>query len=499
MFLANLKLHPAFTIGAVERELFGGFVEHLGRHIYGGIYEPGHPTAGPDGFRRDVVDLVRELGISHVRYPGGNFVSAYDWEDGVGPVADRPRRLDLAWHSIEPNEVGLHEFSDWLDLVGADLMLGTNLGTRGVREALHLLEYANVPAGTARSDERRKNGREEPFDVRMWCLGNELDGDWQIGAKTAEEYGRLATVTARAMRAVDAELKLAACGSSWRGMPTFGVWERTVLEHAFDQIDYLSCHAYYHEEDGDAASYLASGADMDDFIESVVHTIEHVRAVNGSKRRIDLSFDEWNIWYQDPNEIDTTSWPIAPRLLENQYSVTDAVALGGLLISLLKHADRVKAANLAQLVNVIAPIMTEPGGPAWRQTTFFPFAATSRLATGTALRGALDAPTVPTAKFGDVPAVDAVATLDGGRAAVFVLNRSLADTARFTIGAADLGIDGPVRAQGVWDEDRHAKNTLDAPARVTLRENTAITHEGGTVTVDLPPISWTCITLGGDR
>ncbi|MEU5870842.1 alpha-N-arabinofuranosidase [Glycomyces sp. NPDC047369] len=499
MFSANLKLHPDFTIGTVERRLFGGFVEQMGRHIYGGVYEPGHPTAGPDGFRRDVVGLVRELGITAVRYPGGNFVSGHDWEDGVGPVAERPRRLDLAWHSLEPNEVGLHEFSDWLDLVGADLVLAANLGTRGTREALHLLEYANVPGGTARADARRKNGREEPFDVRMWCLGNELDGDWQIGQKSADDYGKLAAVTARAMRAVDADLELAACGSSWRGMPTFGVWERTVLEHAYDQIDYISCHSYYHEEDGDTASFLASGVDMEDCIESVVHTIEHVRAVKRSKRRIDIAFDEWNIWYQDPSEIDVTSWPVAPRLLENQYSATDAVALGGLLITLLKHADRVKSANLAQLVNVIAPIMTEPGGPAWRQATFHPFAATARHARGTALRGVLDAPAVSTAKFGDVPAVDAVATLDGGRAAVFVLNRSLEDTASFTVDATALGLTGPIRAQGIWDEDRHAKNTLEAPDRVALRENPTARFADGTVAVELPPLSWTCVTVGGER
>lgn len=498
MFEASLKLHPAFEIGRVDRRLFGGFVEHLGRHIYDGIYEPGHPTAGPDGFRRDVVELVRELGISTVRYPGGNFVSGYEWEDAVGPVERRPRRLDLAWHSTETNEVGLHEFSDWLDLVGSELMLAVNLGTRDTREAIHLLEYANVPGGTARSDARRGNGREKPFDIRMWCLGNELDGNWQVGYKDADEYGKLAAVTARAMRAIDPGLKLVACGSSWRGMPTFGTWERTVLEHAFDEIDYISCHAYYHEENGDVASFLASGIDMDDFIESVVHTIEHVRAVNKSKRRIDLSFDEWNIWYGNEyaHETDIGTWPVAPRLLEDQYSVTDAVVLGGLLISLLKHADRVTAASLAQLVNVIAPIMTEPGGPAWKQTTFHPFSMTSRLATGSALRGVLDAPTVETAKFGDVPAIDSVATFDADRAAIFVINRSLADTALFTIDVSDLGIAGVAEARGIWDEDRHAKNTLDDRERVELRTNATIKCEGGIVTVELPPISWTCITLG---
>src|SRR5215207_6405195 len=306
---------------------------------------------------------------------------------------------------METNEVGLHEFKDWLDLVGAELMMAVNLGTRGTREAMQLLEYTNVPTGTTRAEERRSNGRDQPFGIRMWCLGNEMDGNWQIGYKSAEEYGTLAAVTARAMRAIEPDLELVACGSSSRGMPTFGVWERTVLERAFDEIDYISCHAYYHELDGDVASFLASGVDMDDFIKGVVATIDHVRAVKKSQKQIDISFDEWNIWYGNEyvHETAIDRWPTGARLLEDQYSVTDAVVLGGLLISLLKHVDRVTAASLAQLVNVIAPIMTEPGGSAWKQTTFFPFAETSRNATGAALRGVLDSPTVQTSRFGDVP------------------------------------------------------------------------------------------------
>ena len=378
MLSAHLTLNPAFLIGPIDRRLFGGFVEHLGRHVYDGIYEPGHPSAGPDGFRQDVVDLVRELGVTTVRYPGGNFVSGLRWEDTVGPPAERPRRLDLAWHSTETNEVGLHEFQGWLDHVGAELMLAVNLGTRGVQEALDLLEYTNIPGGTALSDRRRANGRDAPFGVRMWCLGNEMDGPWQLGHKSADDYGKLAAMTARAMRQLDPGIQLVASGSSGRAMPTFGAWERTVLGHLYDEIDYISCHAYYEERDGDGESFLASGVDMDRYIDSVVATIDHARTVAHSEKVVAISFDEWNVWYQGRYEgvkaegID--NWPVAPRILEDEYNVTDAVVVGGLLISLLKHADRVTSASLAQLVNVIAPIMTEPGGPAWRQTTFSPFA-----------------------------------------------------------------------------------------------------------------------------
>ncbi|MDQ1171873.1 alpha-N-arabinofuranosidase [Microbacterium testaceum] len=370
MTAARLTVDPRFPIGAVRRRLFGGFVEHLGRHVYDGIYEPGHAEADEQGFRRDVLELVRELGVSMIRYPGGNFVSGFRWEDSVGPREQRPRRLDLAWHSTETNEVGLHEFADWLDKAGSELMLAVNLGTRGVLEALDLLEYSNVPGGTALSQQRIDNGRAEPFDVRVWCLGNEMDGPWQLGHRSADDYGTLAAQTAKGMRQMDPSIELVVCGSSGAAMPTFGEWEREVLTHTYDDVDMISCHAYYQEHDGDIDSFLASAVDMDRFIEAVVATADHVGAVRGSDKKIDISFDEWNVWYIDrveavkPTAID--DWPIAPRLLEDVYSAVDAVVFGSLLILLLTHADRVASASLAQLVNVIAPIMTEPGGPAWR-------------------------------------------------------------------------------------------------------------------------------------
>ena len=247
--------------------------------------------------RRDVLDLVREMGVTVVRYPGGNFVSGYRWEDGIGPVEQRlgPPR-DRAWHSLETNAFGIAEFARWAGKADVEMMCAPNLGTRRVESAVDLLEYCNQPGGTRWSDLRVSHGHPDPFGVRLWCLGNELDGPWQIGHKTAEEYGRLAAETARKMRMIDPGLELIACGSSHSGMPTFGSWE-TVLEHAYDQVDYLSLHAYYQEHDGDTASFLASALDMEAFVESVIATADHRPAKTCSRKRINLSFDEWNVWY----------------------------------------------------------------------------------------------------------------------------------------------------------------------------------------------------------
>ncbi|MFV0286173.1 MAG: alpha-L-arabinofuranosidase, partial [Demequina sp.] len=263
MATATLVIDPAFVVGPVRRRTFGSFVEHLGRCVYTGIHDPEHPSADAEGFRQDVVDLVKELGVGTVRYPGGNFVSGYRWEDGVGPVAERPRRLDLAWHCLEPNTVGTDEFLRWCAKADIEPMMAVNLGTRGIAEALDLLEYCNVPGGTDLAEQRRANGSDAPYRVRMWCLGNEMDGPWQTGHKTAAEYARLANETAKAMRMIDPDLELVACGSSSSAMPTFGTWESTVLAECYENVDYISAHVYYQELDGDLASFLASAENMD--------------------------------------------------------------------------------------------------------------------------------------------------------------------------------------------------------------------------------------------
>jgi alpha-N-arabinofuranosidase len=497
---ARITLDPTAVVSPVHRRTFGGFVEHLGRSVYTGIHDPGHPTADEDGFRGDVIDLVRELGITTVRYPGGNFVSGYRWEDGIGPVEQRPVRLDLAWHSTEPNTVGVDEFLRWCRKVGVEPMMAVNLGTRGVQEAVDLLEYCNVPGGTHLSDLRRSYGTDEPHAIRMWCLGNEMDGPWQIGHKTPLEYGRLAAETARAMRMVDPGLELVACGSSGPSMPTFGEWERTVLTEAYDAVDYVSAHAYYWEEDGDLASFLASAVNMDGFIDDIVRTADAVQRERGDDKQIHISFDEWNVWYlhATASEPPKDSWPVAPPLLEDHYGVADAVVVGNLLISLLRHSDRVRAASLAQLVNVIAPIMTEPGGRVWRQTTFHPFALTARHAVGNVLSVPTTAPQLTTAKHGDVPLVDAVATHDpdSGDVAVFVVNRSL--DAPTTLEMDVRAFDGLrlLEATTLANPDPYVRSTADDDASLAPAPNATARIEDGTVQVDLPPVSWSMLRLG---
>ncbi|WP_329269263.1 alpha-N-arabinofuranosidase [Streptomyces pseudovenezuelae] len=497
--VARLVLDPAFTVGDVDPRLFGSFVEHLGRCVYTGLYEPGHPTADADGLRTDVLELVRELGVTAIRYPGGNFVSGYDWEDGVGPKEQRPRRLDPAWRSTETNQFGLAEFMRFVGKVdGAEPMLAVNLGTRGVREAVQLLEYANHPGGTTRADERIAHGDQDPYGVRLWCLGNEMDGPWQIGHKDADEYGKLAAATAWAMRLVDPDVRLVACGSSAQFMPTFGTWESTVLQHTYDLVDYISLHAYYEEKDGDRDSFLASAVDTESFIENVVATCDHVGARLKSKKRIDLSFDEWNVWYSSRPDPEPRDWQEAPRLLEDVYTVTDAVVFGSLLIALLRHADRVRLACLAQLVNVIAPIMTEPGGPAWRQTTFFPFAQVSAYGRGRVLQVNVDSPTYPTAQYGDVPLVQATAVTDDttGAVTVFAVNRSQGDPLPLEVVLRGFeGLTHVVEHSVLTDPDPDARNTLDQPERVRPDAAVGTVLDGGVLRATLPALSWNMIRL----
>jgi alpha-N-arabinofuranosidase len=499
VFAARLHTDPLFRIAPVHRRTFGSFVEHMGRCVYTGIYEPGHPRADADGLRRDVLDLVRELGVTTVRYPGGNFVSNYRWEDGVGPVQQRPRRLDLAWHGIETNEFGLHEFDHWAKAAGVEPMMAVNLGTRGLTEAVDLLEYANHPGGTQLSDLRVAHGAKDPFGIRMWCLGNEMDGPWQVGHKDADAYGRLAAETAKAMRFVDASLELVVCGSSNSHMPTFGAWEASVLEHAYEYVDYISCHDYYEPRDGDLTSFLASAVDMDGFIEAVVATADHVRAKKRSKKRIAISFDEWNVWYNDRFVASggEQDWQVAPRVIEDEYNVADAVVVGGLLISLLRHSDRVTAASLAQLVNVIAPIRSEPGGPAWRQTTFHPFALTARHAAGTVLTTLVETQPLETKRHGEVPAVDAVVTHDADQGAltVFAVNRNPNEGARLELDLRPFPGYRGVQHIVLTEPDLTLTNTMENPDRVVPRDAGRMTEAEGMVTAVLPPASWNMLRL----
>jgi len=508
---SHVLLDADFTIGNTDRRLFGAFIEHLGRCVYGGIYEPGHPSADAQGFRQDVMALVRELSPTIMRYPGGNFVSGYNWEDGVGPIAQRPARLDYAWLSTEPNHFGTNEFIDWCRMANIEPMLAVNLGTRGAEEAGRYIEYCNHPGGTALSDLRRSHGWEQPHGVKFWCLGNEMDGPWQTGAKTAEEYGRIATETAKIMRWVDPSIELAACGSSGRNMATFGHWEQTVLEHGFDEVEWISLHTYLNNYADDTAAFLASPDLMDDFIEEVTAIADAVAAKRRSRKRIMLSFDEWNVWYRTrrPRENRVKpGWPVAPPILEEVYNMRDALAFGGACIALLNHADRVRTACLAQLVNVIAPIMTETGGPAWRQTIFHPFAQWSNHGRGTVLRTQIVSDTYATAYSDpralsdppiELPAVPylklAAVRGDNGGLTLFVLNRDLTGEMALSVEVRGFTALTPEEATTLRHADLNAVNTRDAPDTVAPRILEDVVWDESKLRLTLPPASWTMVRL----
>jgi len=429
---AKMIIDKEFKVADVDKRIYGSFIEHLGRAVYDGLYQPDHELSDEDGFRKDVIEMVNELGVPIIRYPGGNFVSNFFWEDSVGPVGERPARLDLAWRTLENNNVGVNEFAKWVDKVNSEMMMAVNLGTRGVADACNLLEYCNHPSGTKYSDMRIKHGVKDPHNIKVWCLGNEMDGEWQLGSKTKEEYGRLAYETAKAMKLMDSSIELVSCGSSSLGMPTFPKWESTTLEHTYDYVDYVSLHQYYGNRDNDSNDFLAQSDEMDEFIRTVIATCDYVKAKKRGKKNINLSFDEWNVWFhsneQDNAEMENRPWQIAPSLLEDIYTFEDALLVGLMLITLLKHADRVKMACMAQLVNVIAPIMTEAkGGMGWKQTIFYPFMHASAFGRGVVLQPIMNSTKHATAKHDEITDIESVTVWNEEKEelTIFAVNRNL--------------------------------------------------------------------------
>jgi alpha-N-arabinofuranosidase len=462
----TLLLDKAYVIGHVGKRLYSTFVEHLGRCVYEGIYEPGHPSSDAGGFREDVRALVRELNFGAIRYPGGNFVSGYNWLDGIGPREKRPKRLDYAWRSIESNEIGIDEFCAYAASVGSEVMYAVNMGTGSPQDAGYVVEYANFPGGTYYSDLRIRNGRREPHNIKLWCIGNEMDGPWQTCHLDAHDYGKKAVETAKIMKWVDPSIELCVCGSATTRLPTYPEWDRIVLEHAYDHVDYLSLHQYY-ENLGNQTDFLASCYEMDGFIKSIAATADYVKALKRSKKTMMLSFDEWNIWYQA--KIQLKPWESAPHILEDNYSLLDALAFGGLLCTLINNADRVQIACLAQMVNVISPIFTEKGGKAIRQTTFYPFALAARHCTGKVIRVLGETPLVESAAYGPVSAIPCAATWNEEQREISIICLNISGEEQRLV--LDMRSFGKVilAEHAVLSGDLAAVNTIEHPDRVTPR------------------------------
>ncbi len=500
--VARIYVDTRRTVALLDRNLFGSFLEHLGRAIYEGIYDPGSKLSDSNGFRKDVMDEIRQMGVPIIRYPGGNFVSGYNWLDGVGPKQDRPRVLDKAWDTLNTNQFGTDEFMTWCKAVGTLPLMGLNLGTGTPEQAAALVEYCNVAQGTKWSDLRRKNGYAEPYNVKHWCLGNEMDGPWQIGHVTATEYGMKAQDAARQMHAVDPSLKLIACGSSGPGMPTYLEWDREVLEQCYEYVDALSLHRYVgntEEETGkDSSKYMAMNLSMEKQIKETLAVCDLVQGHKRSPKKLWLSFDEWNVWYRARSGGAMTGHGKEnPHLLEEIYNLEDALLVGGILNTLIRNADRVKLACLAQLINVIAPIMTNANGM-FRQTIYYPYSWALQYARGSVLNLLVDSPTYEVSGMGQVPYLDAAGTVssEDGKVSLFILNRDLAKAHTIEVNWQDKAPGKALSASLLTGDDLRAFNSFETPQKVAPRTLDRPSISGGRAKFEVPARSYAVIQWG---
>jgi alpha-N-arabinofuranosidase len=494
--VARIYLDPAQKIAPLDRKVFGSFIEHLGRSIYGGVYEPGSKLSDSNGFRKDVLEEVKKLGVPIIRYPGGNFVSGYNWLDGVGPKDKRPVVLDKAWNTIEPNQFGTNEFLQWCRAVGSEPLMGLNLGTGTAEMAAALVEYCNLEKGTKWSDLRRQHGIEKAHNVKSWCLGNEMDGSWQIGHMPAREYGLKARDSANQMRMVDPSVQLIACGSSGPGMATYLEWDREMLEECYDQVDGISLHCYYRNDNqetgaaGDTSRFLTFNLDMENQISEVAGVCDYVRARKRSRKRLWLSFDEWNVWYRARGG--NGGRQQAPHLLEEVYNLEDALLVGGFLNSLMRSAQRVRVACLAQLVNVIAPITTNPNG-LFLHTIYYPYAWALQCARGDVLDLAVESATYDVRGISPVPYIDASATMDkDGALSLFILNRDLNKARDVEVVWRDAPPQRVQFSQVLTGADLKASNGFENPKKVAPQAFEAPKPAAKTV-LQLPARSYTVI------
>jgi alpha-N-arabinofuranosidase len=458
--LNTIRIDLERIAGKIERNLFGGFAEHLGRCIYGGIYDPDSPQADEHGLRSDVLAALRRLRMPIIRYPGGNFVSGYRWQDGVGPPGERRPRLDLAWHAVDSNQFGNNEFIQFCRQLGAEPYLVVNCGDGDMREARDWVEYCNGTQDTAPVRLRQRHGFEDPHGVKYWGIGNEVDGPWQIGHKTPQEYARAFTEFGKVMKWVDPEIKLlAAATSSWR--EDWVERGQLLLEQAGRLIDYMAIHWYVGNRENDFAAYMALSERFEERLSAYEGLIAAMRLARGIKRPIPIAVDEWNVWYRTGQ----------PEALEEVYNLEDALVVAMQLNAFIRHAHTVKMANLAQIVNVIAPILTRPEDLVL-QTIFYPFELYSRVCGQTALDIFWEGETFAGGEYTGLRVLDVCATLDAAQRqlALLVVNRSQDQPMETEIALAAGRFDGPVQAFVVNGPEIKAENTFDAPDNVGTRE-----------------------------
>lgn len=491
---AQIFIDTNRTISPVSPLLFSGFAEHMGRCIYEGIYDPASPHADERGLRNDVLAALRELNFRSMRYPGGNFLSGYRWLDGVGPRDQRPRRRDLAWQSVETNQFGTNEFIEFCRAINTEPMLGVNMGTGSIQDAANLVEYCNAPVGTQYADLRAEHGYREPHGVRYWCLGNEMDGPWQIGHLEAGEYATKAREAAKMMRWHDPSIQLTLCGSSSSGMATYPEWDRVTLEWCWDQVDYHSLHYYAGNRDSDTASYLALSADFETHVDTLAGVLRYVKARQRSKHDVYLSWDEWNVWYK-AREMQG-KWTEAPHLIEEVYNLEDALVVAQWMNVFLRKADVLKIACLAQIVNIIAPILTTREG-LLKQSIYYPIMLFSRLASGAALDVNVKAPMYETKKYGDMPLLDVSAAYDETQntSAVFIVNRSQTESLPVELHWQDRTPKKIGAIHQITGSDPKMANSFEHPNQITATSVSVPALSGQSATLILPPLSFSAVAI----
>lgn len=492
MDTSTIHLHTKFQVGPVDPRIFGGFLEHMGRAVYQGVYEPECEQADKDGFRRDTLDALQRLNMTAMRYPGGNFASGYHWEDGIGTRDKRPTVRELAWQSIEPNHFGTDEYIRLCRKMGWMPMLTVNMGTGTPQEARNWVEYCNSPAGTRYADLRAANGNVEPHSVRLWCLGNEMDGPWQLGHVPAEHYAIRAQQAAKMMKDVDPQIEVVVCGSSGVSMPTYMEWDRQVLEYLGDFADYISLHRYVGNRDQDTPDYLAITNSIDRQIEDIDAVCRFVQAKRRSRKRAYLCFDEWNVWYKNM-QMDGEG-KFAPHLIEEVYNLEDALVAAGFLHSFICHADVVKIANLAQIVNVIAPILTR-GNEMLIQSIFYPFEMFSRRRDGISLKPVVTGPSYEGKTNGAAQFIDSSAILNDEQLHVFMTNRSLDEAAPVQIFMADRSIASLDSAELLTGPNAQASNSFKQPDIIKPRAFSECVIAKGRAELELAPLSIAAMTF----
>ncbi|MTV81670.1 alpha-N-arabinofuranosidase [Secundilactobacillus folii] len=499
-----------FQLGNIDNKVWSSFTEHLGRSIYGGIYDPNKSFSDNNGFRKDVKKAVKDLNLGVIRYPGGNFVSNYNWKDGIGPKENRKKTMEFAWSSIETNQFGIDDFCRWAEEVGVEPMIAVNLGTGSIRSAAELVEYCNHDHGTYWSDLRIKNGHRQPYNVKYWCLGNEMEGDWQAGHMSAQQYADKAREAAKMMKWVDKSIKLVACGSSYEMLPTYLEWDKTIMKELYPYVDYISTHNYNMNSGQGTLNFLSSWKQLDNHLKNTENALDFVKSLRlgkkDDKKDIKICLDEWNVWNFQDIKLDNLNdlagmttfeltsakkWEEHPAILQEKYSLLDALTVGGLGITILNNANYIEIACLAQLLNVIAPITTDESGHLLKQTIYYPFELLSKYGRGTVLEPRVSGDTLST-DYGDLPVIAAATVYDKEKSQlkIFALNMDTSNTANLRLNFNAFDGVTPKKQIILTDDNLKARNTFKEPNKVVPTEinlNTTIDK------LSLPKNSWSVI------